>query len=386
MLAINLAYFGAVGLVVVHAGRGALAPLRDRRLCYLGQISYGIYLYHHIIFMTADQIGFGGRPGGRRGEAGGELRGGGALVGVRRAADPRAEGPVQLRPRARGESVGGARDGPARGRGGVSVMDDRMYVYATAALIVGLVLSQVMRRSFDPFAPIWLFLVGYVQVYVIQAISYREWAIRVRGDELVTTANARALWALAWFLVGLLLRDRPVDRGVPAPAAGALVVVADHRVVAGPDRSGACSARGSSGARTTRRDVGRGEPAPLVPDRDARRRHPPDRDRPARRAAAAGATPGRGWASSAALRADLDVQRQAVALADRRADDGLRLLHVEGQAAVEAGPGSRRPSPAPWSSRSRSAGGTTATTTGRSPASSSTSPTSTPRRSSPTST
>jgi peptidoglycan/LPS O-acetylase OafA/YrhL len=62
MLAINLSYFGAVGLVVVHAGRRALAPLRDRRLCYLGQISYGIYLYHHIIFMTADQLGFGGGP------------------------------------------------------------------------------------------------------------------------------------------------------------------------------------------------------------------------------------------------------------------------------------------------------------------------------------
>jgi hypothetical protein len=79
-------------------------------------------------------------------------------------------------------------------------MDDRMYVYATAALIVGLVLSQAMRRSFDPFAPIWLFLVGYLQVYVVQAISYREWAIRVRGEDLVTQANARALWALAWFL------------------------------------------------------------------------------------------------------------------------------------------------------------------------------------------
>src|SRR5262245_56124640 len=80
-------------------------------------------------------------------------------------------------------------------------MDDRMYVYAMAALIVTLVLSQAMRRSFDPFAPIWLVLVGYLQVYVVQAISYREWAIRVRGDELVTRANARALWALAWFLV-----------------------------------------------------------------------------------------------------------------------------------------------------------------------------------------
>ena len=36
-------------------------------------------------------------------------------------------------------------------------------------------------RKFDPFAPVWLFLVGYVQVYIIQAVSYHEWALRVRG-------------------------------------------------------------------------------------------------------------------------------------------------------------------------------------------------------------
>lgn len=78
---------------------------------------------------------------------------------------------------------------------------DQLPVYATAALILGMVLSQLWRRSFDPFAPIWLFLAGYAQLYVIQAISYREWALRARGPELVTSANFRALWALVWFLV-----------------------------------------------------------------------------------------------------------------------------------------------------------------------------------------
>ncbi len=57
-----------------------------------------------------------------------------------------------------------------------------------------------MRGAFDPFAPVWLFLVGYAQVYVIQAVSYHDWAISVRGNELVGAANFRALWALVWFL------------------------------------------------------------------------------------------------------------------------------------------------------------------------------------------
>ena len=77
---------------------------------------------------------------------------------------------------------------------------DQLPVYATAALILAMIGSQVCRRSFDPFAPIWLFLVGYAQLYVVQAISYRGWALRARGPELVMWANLRALWALAWFL------------------------------------------------------------------------------------------------------------------------------------------------------------------------------------------
>jgi hypothetical protein len=74
------------------------------------------------------------------------------------------------------------------------------YVYATASVMVGYFALQVLCRRFDPFAPIWLFLVGYVQVYVVQPISYHEWAVRVRGVELVTAANARALWALLLML------------------------------------------------------------------------------------------------------------------------------------------------------------------------------------------
>ncbi len=78
---------------------------------------------------------------------------------------------------------------------------DVLAVYGTAALILGLIVVSIFRKSFDPFAPVWLFLVGYFQIYVIQAISYREYALRVRGPDVTATANIRALWALSWFLL-----------------------------------------------------------------------------------------------------------------------------------------------------------------------------------------
>ena len=51
--------------------------------------------------------------------------------------------------------------------------------------------DQRDRRKLDPFSPIWLFLVGYVQVYIIQALSYQEWAMRVHGHDLMAAANFR---------------------------------------------------------------------------------------------------------------------------------------------------------------------------------------------------
>jgi hypothetical protein len=80
-------------------------------------------------------------------------------------------------------------------------MNDQSIIYITAGIILVYFAAMVLNRSFDPFAPVWLFLVGYSQVYVIQALSYRDWALSVRGGELVTAANFRALWALVWFLI-----------------------------------------------------------------------------------------------------------------------------------------------------------------------------------------
>jgi hypothetical protein len=79
-------------------------------------------------------------------------------------------------------------------------MEELSFVYATVALLLAYFLVQVFTRRFDPFAPIWLFLVGYIHVYIIQALSYHDWAIEVRGKDLVAAANFRAWWALLWFL------------------------------------------------------------------------------------------------------------------------------------------------------------------------------------------
>ena len=46
----NLLFLAVVGAIVAYAGNPRLKWLRDRRLVYLGSISYGIYLYHHFIF------------------------------------------------------------------------------------------------------------------------------------------------------------------------------------------------------------------------------------------------------------------------------------------------------------------------------------------------
>jgi hypothetical protein len=90
-------------------------------------------------------------------------------------------------------------------------MDEKSYVYAIVAVMALYFLAHLVARRFDPFAPVWLFFVGYAQVYVIQALSYHDWAIDVRGVELVTAANFRAFWALVWFL---LVYHMPIGRRI----------------------------------------------------------------------------------------------------------------------------------------------------------------------------
>lgn len=112
------------------------------------------------------------------------------------------------------------------------------YVYATAAVILALIASQGFRKSFDPFAPLWLFLVAYAQVYVFQALKYREYGLRVRGEEVLATADSRALWALLLFLaVYYLAPARRLAAWAPAPprgwSSGAVALVSPLMVVWG---------------------------------------------------------------------------------------------------------------------------------------------------------
>jgi peptidoglycan/LPS O-acetylase OafA/YrhL len=55
-LCLNLVFFALVGLTVLGAGDWRMGLLRDRRLVYLGQISYGLYLYHHIVLILWDDF------------------------------------------------------------------------------------------------------------------------------------------------------------------------------------------------------------------------------------------------------------------------------------------------------------------------------------------
>jgi peptidoglycan/LPS O-acetylase OafA/YrhL len=50
VLATNLMFFSFTGLLIVHSGHARLAALRHPGLILLGQMSYGIYLYHYILF------------------------------------------------------------------------------------------------------------------------------------------------------------------------------------------------------------------------------------------------------------------------------------------------------------------------------------------------
>ena len=53
LFSINVFFFATVGLINLHAGAWCLKPLRWPALVYLGEISYGLYLYHYIILCSA---------------------------------------------------------------------------------------------------------------------------------------------------------------------------------------------------------------------------------------------------------------------------------------------------------------------------------------------
>jgi peptidoglycan/LPS O-acetylase OafA/YrhL len=63
MLSVNLGYFALTGVMVRRSGATWLGVLRLRPLVALGKISYGIYLYHYIVFHLLDRLGWTHRAG-----------------------------------------------------------------------------------------------------------------------------------------------------------------------------------------------------------------------------------------------------------------------------------------------------------------------------------
>ena len=150
-------------------------------------------------------------------------------------------------------------------------MEELDVVYATGTVVVLYLLAHVVARKFDPFAPVWLFLVGYVHVYIIQALSYHDWAVGVRGKELVAAANFRAFWALLWFLfVYHLGIGRRMAAALPRPPRGwspmLVGVISPPLIVWGLFCSGRRRSRGS--ANRLLDDLGSGNAVSLVPVRD----------------------------------------------------------------------------------------------------------------------
>lgn len=58
ILAFAALFTGVIGLVVLDAGRPWLAPLRLQPLVGMGQVSYGLYLYHYPIYWALDGFTF----------------------------------------------------------------------------------------------------------------------------------------------------------------------------------------------------------------------------------------------------------------------------------------------------------------------------------------
>ena len=115
-------------------------------------------------------------------------------------------------------------------------MDDLMYVYAIGLIPAALLAFEVVTKRFDPFAPIWLFFVGYVHLYMLEALNLRERALGVRGIEIVREASFRGVLGAPVVSVRLLRRAGTAACAVSSEAAARVVVAGGHGTDARVDR------------------------------------------------------------------------------------------------------------------------------------------------------
>ncbi len=157
----------------------------------------------------------------------------------------------------------------------------------------------------------------------------------------MAAANFRALWAILWFLLVYQLGiGRKLAAVLPRPprrwSPAAVALISPPLIVWGLFCAGLAIFGGAQADSTA--NPGMETLFLSFPVRDDGGGGPADRDRPDDPVRPAPFFLPAGLMVAAALRADLDVQRQAVALADRRAGHGLRILHDAAQAALVAGP------------------------------------------------
>ncbi len=117
-------------------------------------------------------------------------------------------------------------------------MNELIYIYATGAIIAGYFLVRLALGKIDPFESVWMFLLGYAQLYVLQPWTYHDWAVGVRGARLVADANFRILWSLLWFLAVYHLNPfRLLASAIPRPprvwSPGLVAVVSPLLIVWG---------------------------------------------------------------------------------------------------------------------------------------------------------
>ena len=218
-------------------------------------------------------------------------------------------------------------------------MDEQVLVIATPGSLLVYFLSHVFTRKFDPFAPVWLFLLGYAQVYVDSGAFLSRMGSGGPGQgsgdggELPGTVGDRLVPGR------LPVRGRPVRsrRALPRPPGNwsptVAAMLSPLLVVWGLFCAGVMIKGGIQAAEATSAEESLLRSFPFVMMVAAVMLIVTGRTQSASRPLFVAA----GLMVAAVLCRDLDVQRQAISRPDRRALHGLCTLHLAREAALLAG-------------------------------------------------